>query len=101
MAYPVLAMIAGESSPGEMLDSTAKSPKDELVRIRSRRMATAAFAALLAVSSFGLVTQTAQAATGDGWSGAQVVDVLPPATTQINVIGLMPHYTGGGSDLYL
>jgi hypothetical protein len=65
------------------------------------RVAQAAVAAVaLAAASLGLAT-SAHAGTGDGWSGHKVVDVVPAATTQTDVIGLMPHFTGGGNDIYM
>ena len=67
----------------------------------SQFLAAAAAAAVLAVGSFGLSSGAAHAATGDTWSGYEVVDVTPAATTQTVLLGLMPHYTGGGKNLYL
>ena len=63
----------------------------------ARGLAVAAATGLLALGVAG----TAHAAPGDVWTGNQVVDVIPAATTQTNVLGLMSHYTGGGQDLYL
>lgn len=48
-----------------------------------------------------LIGGVANAATGDKWTGFQVVDTVPAATTQTDVLGMLPQYKQGGEEIYL
>lgn len=64
-------------------------------------LALAASAALAAGLTLGAPLSVAHASPGETWSGFQVVHVVPAATTQVAVLGLMPRYKQGSDERYL